>query len=596
MRRQANLTVVMGVADHGDFTAVLPIVQGKRNARFTRAGKPDLMGNALYTDISEGVSICALRTDNGTLDKNAAGKYFWRGIVRYNSYKLVAPVGSVLVMEDGTVGTEVVLHSNATLIFQPRATIETRFAICRPELVDLAKAKIRYEDLEGYVWQPLAGNYGPSQSPLPDVSGMGYEATCAAEYESWLAAWRSGQPLGNWESNAKRIGPRMQAGEDAAYTHGGNGISPSHGYEQCRSAVLSHRFKHSRWMDRMFAAIFDSSGKQLTALDFTTPVKIAQIRGAGPWQWQNELTVFLSGGYDNAQYPWYNPGAASQEADTWKWYGVDNAHIIRAILHGIAAWEYTQDPMIADDLVMLFENIRLTEFSDNPNDVAFDANYTPPSIKALAHRVAQWPHQGLEIDRAFGWALYLGAQVTRMGFSRRSWLRQMTIVADNAMMPNGIVSRNYSEYFPNATTQGVQTFHEMIICIGFHAACVQLGRSPNRKLALVCGSILDNPKLPPIEYGGSGSMGPPHWIWTHVNRTTPVAIETAHSNGEGDPAHTNHVLALTLQTRPDRRLLETVNKHWFVTANSQAKLAILKTMKDKSWGGTLQAVLENLRG
>lgn len=568
----------MHVAERGDFTATLPIGRGKRFNRFVREGEPAIMGAHLYMNSG----AYALRINNGTLEKDESGNYSWRGVVRYSKLEIVAPPGYVLLTEDyKPAGLSIVLYDGAPVYFLPRAVIETRFFMVRAGVTPVSAFEIR----------PVT-EYGPSNLPLPDVSNINYEAVSAASYEAWLNAWNSGNPLGSWDSQTRRIGAQMAAGDPAAYTHGGNGIDPNHGYEQCKSGVLLRRFKHSRWMDRMNAAIFDGRGRQLTVHDFNAPMQVAQIRGAGFWQWQNELPAFLTGDWNNTQYAYFNPGPA--DAGQWDMYSVDPAHIIRAISNGIAVWEYTRDPMVADDLLMLFENIRFTDFSDRGDEVEYNPSYTPPSLRALNYRVRKWPHQGLEIDRAFGWALYLGAQVNKMGFGRRVWLKKMLDIANDAMMPNGIVSRNYSDYFPAPTIQGVQTFHEMIICIGYHAACTQLEQDPSNKLKLVCSNVLGMPSING-EYSPNGdTKGPPHWIWTHVNNTQQIPVSSETSTGSGDPAHVCQVLALAYLSTQDTQWLELAKQHWFVVQDLQAKLAVLKTMTDKSWGATLQAVLENV--
>jgi hypothetical protein len=597
--RRLNLNVVVGVADIGEFVAAMPLTKPKSAARFARAGQPDLMGNHLYVSKTDEVYLCGLRTNNGTLERTTSGSGFsWRGVVRYNSYKVVAPPGYVIVSEDGAVGPELVLHAGETLPFLPRATIQNRFAICLPQHAALAATRLAYADQEPR-WQPLAGNYGPSELALPSVEGHNYESTSAAQYQQWLEAWRSGEPIaGNWESVGRRVGPKMPAGEPAPYAHGGNGIDPNHGYEQSRSNILLRRWKHARWMDRMNAAIFDPQGRQLDVNSFASPQQIAQIRGEGHWQWGNELPVFLVGDWANAQYPTFNPGPTDREEEAWGFQSVWISHYIRAIQNGIAVWEYTHDPMVADDLAMLFENMRLVQFADRGDEIEHDSSgYTPPSIRAYVYAINQWPRQGTpSLDRAYGWSMYLGAQLRRMGYPTGSWLRKMTIMGDKAMMPNGIVNRNYDSHFPASTTQGVQIFHEMIIAIGYHAACTQLRRSPANKLTRLCAAVLDNSAMPTVaeEYSPDGSVkGPPHWIWTHINNTQPVRIKAEHSNGGGDAAHVSQVLALTFLATQDPRWLNASLNNWVVAEDLQQKLAWLQATADKSWGGTLQAVLES---
>lgn len=595
LRRKVQ--VAIGVAGIGDFVANLPLIEGKQYSRFARSGQPNLMGNHLYVAPSEGVYVCGLRSNNGTLDRSiSSNSFFWRGIVRYTSYTIVAPINHVVVMEDGTVGAEVTLYQGEALDFLPRAVFESRFAICRPELVELAKIKLVYGDIEDHVWEPLAGNFGPSELPLPSIEGHDYEAASAAEYQHWLDAWLTNTPAGTWESEAPRIGPRQPAGELEPYAHGGNGINPNFGYERSRSNVLLRRWKHSRWMDRMNVAMFDENGNQVKPADFSSPQQIAQIRGAGMWQWENELPVFLTGSWDNAQYVWFNAGPSPRREEVWAYKSVWISHYIRAIQHGIAVWEYTHDPMIADDLEMLFQNMRFVKFSDRGDEIQHDSSgYTPPSIRAYLYDINLWPNQGsAHFDRAYGWSMYLGAMMHRMERYQTSWLRKMTIMCDKAMMPNGIVSRNYAPQFPETNIQGVQTFHEMIIGIGFHAACTQMRRSPANKLRRMCESLLDNSAMPSIaeEYSPDGSVkGPPHWVWTHIN-SVPLDITAEHSNGGGDAAHVSHVLALAYLATQDTRWLNASLNHWAVADTLSEKLAWLQATQDKAWGGTLQAVLE----
>lgn len=583
-RRRPILNVIMGVADIGDFSAILPIVEGKRHARFNRADSPSLMGSHLYVEQVNGLSICALRTNNGTLDVNKDGTYFWQGIVRYTSYKLVAPVGQVIMMEDGTVGTEIVLYDGEPIEFLPRATFEHRFVVCPAALADQASAYLQYADVDG-AWQPLAANYGPSELPLPSIEGHNYEAASAAEYQAWLNAWETGTPLGTWECGAPRVGPRQPAGEVQPYAHGGNGIDPNHGYEQSRSNTLLRRWKHSRWMDRMNAAIFDTAGTQVSVHSFSSPQHIQQIRGDSPWQWENDLPVFLTSDWDTANYVVFNGGPAVRREEVWQHKSVWVSHYIRAIQNGIAVWEYTHDPMIADDLIMLFEHARFLQFSDRDDEPEHLPDYTPPSIKAYKYGSA---HDGnVNLDRAAGWAMYLGAQVHRMGKDNSKWLKAMISLINVSTTPYGTSGKTWHDEMP-VNTAGVQTFHEMIIAIGYHAACTQMGARSWHKLRTLCFNLLDNPYLPAVEGEYDSQIkGPPHWVVTHVDNEL-----TLYGIGGGDPAHVMQVLALTYLATRERRWLDVSLKHWVVADSLQQKLAWLQSTQDKSWGGTLQAVLE----
>lgn len=594
--RRKNLTVIMNVADIGEFNSTLSLTQTKSIARFKRSGQPDLMGNHLYVDSSGGIQLCALRTNNGTLDRQPNGQYFWRGIVRYTSYKLIAPEGFVIVTEDGQIGPEITLHDGLTLEFLPRSTIECRFAICRADHAALAAAKLTYQD-GTHTWMPLAGDYGPSELPLPSTGQHNYEGQSANEYQAWLQAWRTGEPLGTWESNGARIGPKMPAGHVPPYAQGGDGIDPNHGYERSRSNILLRRWKHSRWMDRMNCAMFGPTGRQLTPTSFSSPQQIQQLRGPGMWQWENDLPPFLVGGWANAQYPHFNVGPTDLQNETWEYKSIWISHYIRAIQDGIAVWEYTHDPMIADDLVMLFEAARFWQFSDRGDEEDSGA-YIPPSIRAYMTRINNWQHNGSpDLDRASGWAMYLGSQVNRMGFSRLNWLRKMKVLHDRAMMPaTGIAGRKFAPEFPRPDIQGIQTFHEMIIGIGYHAVCTQLDKSASIKLAPLCAAVLDNEAMPTIAetYHPDGTQkGPPHWIWTHINYDELVTLASQYSNGGGDAAHVSQVLALAFLADGDVRWLNASLQNWWIAPNLQVKLLGLQGMYDKSWGATLQAVLES---
>jgi hypothetical protein len=112
----------------------------------------------------------------------------------------------------------------------------------------------------------------------------------------------------------------------------------------------------------------------------------------------------------------------------------------------------------------------------------------------------------------------------------------------------------------------------------------------------MCSSILDNPEMPSImeEYNEDGTVkGPPHWIWTHLNNV-PLEITAEHSTGGGDAAHVSQVLALTYLATQDPRWLDVSLNHWIVAESLPQKLATLQALPNKSWGATLQAVLEQL--
>jgi len=605
MTRSSNyLKVNMFVPDKGAYTADLPVSAGVNHGRFKRTGMPPILGAHLFTETKNGIHLCTLQINNGTLNVDKT----WHGIVRYSSLVLRSGVGSgmTIVSEWGPVGTSIAVYSGDTAnpsVLLARQLITLTFAICTPDKVAEAKSLLLYEDKTD--WQPLKGNYGPLESTLPSVDGLDYDSIFSPIYSNLIQAWALNKPNPSLELHIPKLGARMPMGDDLGYMFGGQNIDPSHGFERNRKAVLCARWKHARWMDRMATALYSEKGEMLSINSFASPLHLEQVK-EGPGQWRRELPMFLEGPWDHARYKWFNPGPSSDANIAFKYESVYISHYIRAIKNAIIWWEYTGAEAAAHALQMMYEAMRF-DWSDRADEKAkpsYPGEWIYDSLAKFANQVNTAPHGGIWFDRAYGWAMYLGAMVYRTGYQpmlTKSWLRSMVVIGEKAELPNGIIHANYHPPEMPGNVKGCQTFHEALIMNGWFAACKAIGKNAGTHLAKVCKTLYDNPNLPPIPdpYNPDKSWGPPHWVWTHIDgKLIEVKSQyTGLGDGKsvGDPAHVVHALALCYRATNDPHWLNVSLKHWQQGHTSlKQRLDWLKLWTDKSWGGELQSVLEKV--
>jgi hypothetical protein len=567
--------VVAGVRREAAFI----FAPGKKWSRFKAPGLPHLAGAHLYIEQRGSAYLCSLCVNNGTLEDDKS----WQGIFSFSDFQLTITglTNKVVVMDrelDGGVYT-----------FAPRTKFSIRFAVAATE--EQARAVLHYGDRGP--WEPLAGDYGPTNMNLPNVDQhlAYYEQEQEAKCVSDLAV-----PVSLFHHKGLQDAPLD------GMAPGGDGILPDgHGYKKCRPYILHSRRAFDDWMDRVGPVfLYDSKGRQLSVNSFQNFVPHAEVQ-VGPKQTNRDLPMFLTmeKGWGQQEYR----RLTHDDGKTyWEWQAMAISHIIRVLHHGIACWEYTHDPMIADHLLAVFRAFQFLDFSHHAQ-APLDDPWHFSLKKYLADAHAN-PHNGAQIDRAAAWMGYLGAQLVRMEqLSIIPWLEMWCELMEVSATPDGINNvLPYHSYMPT-NTLGTQLFHDALIKYAYLASCLTLGRDGSVLLRLWCYSVLNNRRLPFLVYPWNAQQfGPPWFIATHVDGIA-VRISGENATGCGKPGYSTGysgtvehlwpVLAGTYRMTAEAFILKFGLKVWIIHPTNEARLAYCETQAEKNWIAEMQSVLEN---
>jgi hypothetical protein len=567
-----ELSIGLELEDGRIFHAILPVRDGRTWARFegSTGGDPPaterILGARAHVVDAGGTKLVGLQLNNGTLDRDEAGNFFCRGIVRFRTLWLELrpasgqPVTQKLVFEDAQTGASRVLYKGPDIPWIQRKVVTLRFAITDDPKAGFAA--LTFADRKD--WRPLAedGTYGPGRFPVREASKAEDEEKRKL-YAQALSAYASGKPAPNVRINSARAGPWMPPGYGDVMEPGGADIEcyPDPG---SRNAVLFALQMHARWQDRARDALYDENGEQLTVHSFATAIERVQLR-QGPDAWGLELPFFTTGKDDAIAYRWFNGGPKESDAPVWAFRAEVTSHSIRTARHGVFAYAFTGDPSVREDLLQQFEARRISEYGDRADAMTVNpwgVDWVPPSLTKLAFDAAKHPHAGAGVDRAFGWMLHHGAVAMWLGYDRRAWLEKAVDTFELLAMEDcGVlhVNKLAKPWIPERFT-GEQTFHSLIQYHGYYLACQQLGRAP-KLLPLFCAAHFDNPKLPPQPYlYDPKQMGVPWWVALYDGaERIPVDLATSFGNDpekKGDVQFNLHVLALCYRATGDERWLQ----------------------------------------
>ena len=572
--------------------ASFPLKPGRHWSRFKAPGAKHVAGAHLYVAQSGRALVCGVRPNNGTLEADGT----WQGVFSYSDVVLEARgAGSpVIVLETGEIGTS---HTwNETRTFLPRSGFRIRFAVA-PTVAE-AKAALYLDDLDCEL-----DEYGPTESRLPDVTEhlAGYRQDYGTRYAQSRQTRALLRPKGVPGAPKDGMAP------------GGDGIFPDgHGYQQCREYVLHSRAAADDWLDRVGPIyLYDSKGRQLGPFSFETPVLPAEVQ-RGARNTNRDLPPFLEmqRGWGNQEYRRLTPDAGTA---LWDWQELATSHMIRCVHHAIAAWEYTHDEMLRDDLVALFQARVFLDWQHRPDCPIRPegvGGYWPDSLTNYLAQAKRHPHNGAPIDRAFAWIGYLGAQCARMGHAGAiDFLRQWVDLVETSHTPDGINNVMHASSYMPGNVQGTQLFHDALIKWAYFAACKQLDRNPLRLLRLWVNRVLDNPALGLLPYKyDTKAVAPPWWIATHIDGQ-PVRISKENATGCGKPGwstdyggsieHIFPVIAATARAAEDAgdfaaatQVLKIGLNVWIPHSALDVRLNWLASASEKNWKAELQSVLE----
>lgn len=616
------IVVSITLPDGRLYQARLRAELGRRWSRFVnRSTGEAIMGAALHTRFLEGVLVCDLIADNGTLEADGS----WKGVVRFSRYavEVASRAGLRLITEENDAASRLILYSGPDVPWVPRRGAFLRFAIAAPGAEQAALDRLV---LAGpTLIHPERGSIGPLETKLPDVSSIDYTGIGTTRHAKQIAAWKSGQPDPSVGLLHAKTALWQFSGEKAM-APGGDKIALSFGLHQNSKMLLGDMWEGRRRMDRERVWLHDSTGRQLTVFSFPHPVHNVQLK-QGPGAWQLELPMFVKGTWDTYEYLWL-PGCAPKPGDdVYFWLdGMDPSealsHKCRVYTDLITEEEYLQSGFSRESIAAIFEDVRFDDLSDRPDEMTIDnspGSWIPYSLTADVAAIARAPHNGFYWDRAEGHAGVLAGEMQRLGFNRKAWIEKFCGAVELAASPSGIVNRSWHQGDRDAVTgawlsgfpwtlgasgdvvfieTGTQTFHSLILGSGYTAACRSIHRSAAELLVKLCTSIFRNPDVPPLPcIWSADERGPNWWLSTHNQSGQLIPISGVHGYGngssigpqcKGDPQFGPHLLALCAEETGDSWWLTRQLDYWLPHASMAIRYQFLKERANKDWGGHVE--------
>lgn len=584
-----------------------------------------ILGAHVYTERAGTAVLCWLRISNGAALPDGSG---FCGEVRFSHLGLEAPAGWDIEpvaprRGDRSLRSSLLLWDGPPLPFRARAILERAFVLVRRHASDEERAAAKRALLmrSARLPDPYVG-YGPTESRLPRVNRIKNEEIASGLLAAALEGLERGAATQLPECGAllgEPAGPWHPQGNPEAWTYGGQGIDTTHGEEQCPSMVALGSLLHMATAERMLIACYHKeTGAPMRLDEWAKPPERHLLLGDPDLPGEVELLPFLEGDYYERRYRVFNPGLAPdlELADRLgDWRTIDAAHGIRFLRWAIQSAEQGRSPLARDDLDMYSEELSYGEWSsreDERTEPSYPGEYLQPSLRLKLKDALARPGEGAAVDRAFGWVMYAraaaaklcGPQASASVFSAKangwSWAwHALKLAREAAGEVTGLIMRVRDSGYMPASVEGVQTFHEALICRGLFALEMQRAAffrdmfDPG-----VAGLLARNVRsmygsLKPRPYGAA--WGPPHWIGTHLYGLRLERLAESFCYGEGDPAHVWDLCALAWRATGDEEMLRTALAHWIPHKSLAERLAWCNAQGfDRPWSGEMESALERL--
>lgn len=409
----------------------------------------------------------------------------------------IAPIRFVLngpasLMDEGVI-PDVVTNFGALGQKQPKVD-RTKYApISASDLED-----IRLAISEGSAWTPH----------MP-----GLDTECGIMHPA-LGVWL---PLG--PSSPGNPGGDNPAGSDIRFLPG---------YDQTLAGALLERERMDRVIERSLHA-WDAHGNYLTVESFGDPGP--QYSGSrDPWSTDAELPGFNRPGVGLSTCLYRD------KLDAVGAYGA--AHLERAINPTLVAWEYLHDPVAADFMVDLAEEMRLQFSNFGPVAAATDS-WQPRNLRNYLAMANRNPHHGGDCGRYRGvpaWCVATAHHI-RPSASYVAWMTMWVQWCDEVQQPNGLwqYSVGDAQFHNPPGVAAAQMFETIYVAVAREACGRAIGEvQPGAPALLAYSALFCNRKLPKKSYPYNlGAFGPDHFL--AVGNSTTGEPYPVISSGWGPP-------------------------------------------------------------
>jgi hypothetical protein len=607
-----NLNLFLRVPSEPTRLASLPLSSNtgwtKNWRRFKESTSKDLLGVHNYINLQNGIYEGELSINNGVIPFD--GKLYFTDITAnlddptYEIRTLPYP-NSQIVGRAWSIINPLVSGNN---IFLPKWYLKRRYVICKVGTpVELTDSILKYNST---TIPSSVTNYGPFNMTQPVTDRIDENQRCTLNNNSLLNALNTGAAIyltGIADVEFGAFGGWMPNGSIYGGAPAGDGIYPYTGFEQCPAAILQHRIMYNLNWDRMPIACYNLDGTPVRLEQWATfNDSIPQImKGEPTKQGQTELIAFLDGDYNTYHYKIYNPdlnGTCSYENGLWQFAAYDIAHLRRCSHNGEVVYEYTKNPMIAEDMDMVTEYIRQFGWgnrSDSKVIPNYPGDFIPHTLKSMLYDVQTNPGQGAFVDRAYGWAMYHHALLKHINPDNNlvlSWMQDAITLFGLAADSHGIVQRDYHPPYMPPNVNGTQSFHTSIIALGA-IAVARIIRGPSTRTVLLnlCNNLYNLLGTKPYEYAPA-EVGPPHWLWTYENGNYIDPLDVNLGDVNGDPTHVLAVLAETSRFVGSRLPLSYSLKQWVPDTSFAARKVRLDGVpwSQKNQTAGMQSIIDSL--
>lgn len=407
------------------------------------------------------------------------------------------------------------------------------------------------------------------------------------------------------------------AGHNAPYTHGGQGIDMGLGWELDSHAAIVHVEQHRLIMERMWVgnvSVYD--GHPLRDDELFVQQGYDHSRSGGPTA---ELPAFRG--------PLFNPDAPPAQYESMfdeskdaAMHRIDDAHLIRALRHGINAWWLCADFAAREDLIQIAEDAAYGEWSAigvAPYKPQYEGQWISPSLESKLVSASENQHKGGWLGRAFGWTMAARAVLhclTRNKAEReigRRWADKAIHLAIVSSHPAYGWTQNASWTWTSPmpeTETGIQSFEWAIVAHGLGCIALSMYMRRSRKFARIaklidvgCNALYV--RIPPVPamYGG---VGPPKFVASYrygraLWESPPPGYPVTGEDHAGDPTHVFHALAVWIKTSEDPKLMSpaiavAIATQWVPhesVADAYAWMKLFEDAASRPWISELEGVL-----
>lgn len=415
----------------------------------------------------------------------------------------------------------------------------------------------------------MGGMWSPNFPGLDEECGIMHPA---------MGAW---QPLGPWSP-----------GNPGGGNPGGSDIRFQPGYDQTVPGAVLERTRMDKIIERSLHAWSGTTGDYLTVETFGDP---------GPQYSGSRTPGTTDGELPGFQMPGTQGSACAYLGALEAVGAYDAAHLERAINPAMVAWEYLRDPVAADFLVDLAEEMRL-QFS-NLGPVQTGPGWQPRNLRNYLALAQAQPHHGGDCGRYRGVPAWCVAMADKVKHRRpyHDWMTMWCQWADTVQMPNGLWqwSANDPQFHNPPGVAAAQCFEQLYVCFA-RAACGLRMHGDITPILRAVDALFVNRKLARQPYvWNTNQYGPPHFIAVgDANTVTPYNVVSNGWSADlnvaiGDPTNVDHAIALAWHVSGGNEKYKRALLSYGFPADTMAhKLAGYMGSLDMNWSAAAAASIQ----